>query len=143
MDCTNFSSCSRGFCFTPHLVMVTATAIFIAILFLQSGWDKMQNRPANLAWLKDHFKNTFLLPRVPLLLSILSVLELLTGTFTAGGLIVWLWKDCAFWLLVGFSGAALSLLCLFKAQRIARDYAGAAALVPYFLVVMLGLWLIS
>jgi hypothetical protein len=41
---------------------------------------------------------------------------------------------------VVLSGAAL--LCLFLGQRIAKDYPGAAALVPYILVVIAGLiWL--
>ena len=40
-------------------------------------------------------------------------------------------------------GAALSgvaLLMLFFGQRVAKDYAGAAVLVPYFVVVCLGLY---
>ena len=39
--------------------------------------------------------------------------------------------------------AGISLLSLFFGQRLAKDYAGAASLVPYFGIVLLGLWMIK
>ena len=52
-----------------------------------------------------------------------------------------LWQDS----MIAFYGAvlsALALLALFFGQRMAKDYPGAAALVPYFLVVIAAIiWL--
>jgi len=40
----------------------------------------------------------------------------------------------------GFALSGLSLLALLFGQRMAKDYAGAGALVPYFLVCLAGLF---
>jgi hypothetical protein len=114
-------------------------ALFNAILFGQSGVDKLMNYTGNLAYFKDHFKDSILAPTVGLLMPVITVLELAAAIASLWGVVdVFLSRSVhsAFW------GAALSasaLLCLFFGQRVAKDYAGAAALVPYFLVAVLGM----
>jgi len=47
---------------------------------------------------------------------------------------------------VGFYGAvvaAITILCLFFGQRLAKEYAGAAILVPYFLVAITAVYLLA
>ncbi|PYL63310.1 MAG: DoxX family protein, partial [Verrucomicrobia bacterium] len=39
--------------------------------------------------------------------------------------------------------AALSILALFFGQRMAKDYAGAAILVPYFLLTLVAIYLLG
>jgi uncharacterized membrane protein YphA (DoxX/SURF4 family) len=143
MHCTIDSTCSSSASFTPYLVMSVFTALFVGALFLQSGWEKLNDWPGNLSWLKEHFRNTPIKAIVSGVLVILTGLELLSGTIIVAGLIVFLWKGCSIWLLVGYSLACASLLALFTGQRIAKDYAGAASLVPYFLLVLAGLWLLN
>jgi hypothetical protein len=46
-------------------------------------------------------------------------------------------KDIA---ILGLDLSLLSILCLFTGQRIAKDYAGAASLVGYFLLMAFGLF---
>jgi hypothetical protein len=118
------------------------TSAFFAILFLQSGIDKVIDRRGNLEWLTAHFAKSPLAGMVPLLLGAITVLELSAGVLSAiGCLIVLLRRDPT----IGFYGAVLSglaLLALFFGQRMAKDYPGAATLVPYFLVVIAALiWL--
>jgi|GEM_PF-6869632 len=48
---------------------------FLAILFLQSGLDKVLDWKGNLSWLKGHFGKTFLKNAVPLLLGIITLTE--------------------------------------------------------------------
>ncbi|MBC7777783.1 MAG: DoxX family protein [Phycisphaerae bacterium] len=116
---------------------------FFAILFLQSGLDKALDYRSNLDYLNDHFKNSPLAKTVVLLMPTITVLETLTGAVS-----VWAFMQT---LLMGQSSAAIfspalagiSLLCLFFGQRVGKDYAGAASLVPYFVVVLLGLWMIK
>jgi hypothetical protein len=46
----------------------------------------------------------------------------------------------------GFAGSLLSaitLLMLFFGQRVAKDYAGAATLVPYFILVVINLFFLA
>src|SRR4030095_2340346 len=112
------------------------TSAFFAILFLQSGSDKIIDRRGNLEWLTGHFANSPLAGIVGLLLSIITIMELAAGALSA--------ICCAMILLrhdstIAFYGATLSglaLLALFFGQRMAKDYPGAAALVPYILVVI-------
>jgi len=116
---------------------------FFAILFLQSGLDKALDYRGNLDYLSAHFKNSPLAGSVRLLMPTITVLELLTGAVS-----IWAFLQT---LVTGQSSAAIfspalagiSFLCLFFGQRVGKDYAGAAALVPYFVVVLLGLWMIK
>ena len=116
---------------------------FFAILFLQSGLDKVLDYRGNLDYLSAHFKNSPLAGSVRLLMPTITVLETMTGAVS-----IWAFLQT---LVTGQSSAAIfspalagiSLLCLFFGQRIGKDYAGAASLVPYFVVVLLGLWMIK
>ena len=115
---------------------------FFAILFVQSGIDKVLDRRGNLDWLTGHFAKSPLRAMVPLLLSAITVLELSAGMLSGlGCLLILLRHDST----IAFYGAvvsAIALLALFFGQRMAKEYPGAAALVPYFLVVIAALiWL--
>ncbi len=116
-------------------------ALFFAILFLQSGLDKVFDWKGNLSWLKGHFAQSPLKGMVPLLLGVLTLMEVASGVVSAVGaaFIVFAGNTTvAFW---GVLLSALSLLMLFFGQRMAKDYAGAASLVPYFLTALFVLFL--
>ncbi len=51
--------------------------LILAILFLQSGVDKITDWKGNLGWLKGHFANSPFRNVVPLVLGILTVQEML------------------------------------------------------------------
>ncbi|MBI1192943.1 MAG: DoxX family protein [Bacteroidetes bacterium] len=118
-------------------------AAFLAILFLQSGLDKVLDYAGNLSWLKEHFAKSPLRGTVPVLLPLLTLFETAAGLFSAFGLVQVLLGAGYAWLWWGFMVAAASLVMLFFGQRIAKDYAGAATLVPYFLLVVFGLFLLG
>jgi len=116
---------------------------FLAILFLQSGIDKVVDRRGNLEWLKGHFAKSPLAGMVPLMVTAITILEIAAGTLNVVGcvLIISL-RDP----IVAFYGAILStisILALFFGQRIAKDYAGAAILVPYFLLTLVAIYLLA
>ncbi|MEO7723536.1 MAG: DoxX family protein [Chthoniobacterales bacterium] len=123
-------------------VLQLLVSAFFAILFLQSGIDKVLDRRGNLEWLKGHFAKSPLGGMVPLLLSVITIVELSAGALSAIGCVHILLRQGA---AIAFYGAVLSglaLLALFFGQRMAKDYPGAASLVPYFLVVIAGIiWL--
>lgn len=119
----------------------TLTAAFLAVLFLQSGLDKVFDRDGNLGWLKGHFAKSPLADFVPFLLNTITVIELAAGGFSALGA-VWIFfggGDAIARLGAVISG--LAVLMLFFGQRLAKDYAGAAVLVPYFLLCLAALYL--
>jgi hypothetical protein len=118
-------------------------SVFFAILFLQSGIDKIVDRKGNLSWLIGHFANSPLARMVPLLLTIITIFEVLAGLTSAIAVV----ELCVFrsfnFPLIGTSLSAVSLLILFFGQRLAKDYAGAGALVPYFLAAAINLYFLA
>ena len=125
-----------------HSVAVWAAQVlasaFFAVLFLQSGLDKVLDRQGNLAWLSQHFSKSPLRGQVPVLLFLITLLELAAGVVCAVGLATSL-RAWGFW---GAALSSVSLLSLFFGQRLAKDYAGAASLVGYFIASLLtmALW---
>jgi len=116
---------------------------FLAILFLQSGIDKVGDYRGNLEWLKGHFAKSSLAGVVPALLMGLTLLEVMAGTLSAIGCLILIVSRAS---TVAFYGAvlsALALIALFFGQRMAKEYAGAAVLVPYFLVALLAIYLLA
>jgi len=57
-------------------LLQTLVSAFLAILFLQSGIDKVVDRRGNLEWLTGHFAKSPLAGLVPLMLSVLTLFEL-------------------------------------------------------------------
>lgn len=116
---------------------------FMAVLFLQSGLDKAFHYRDNLAYHRDHFKNSPLVGLIGPMTAVITVLEVAAGAVAALGcvlLILGRGQAVAFY---GQALAALDLLCLFFGQRMAKDYVGAANLVPYFLAAMAGMWILG
>jgi hypothetical protein len=123
-------------------VLQILISAFFAILFLQSGSDKVIDRRGNMEWLSGHFAKSPLAGMVGLLFGVITVLELAAGALSALGCLLILLRHDATVAFYGAVLAGLALLALFFGQRMAKDYPGAAALVPYFLVVIAGIiWL--
>jgi hypothetical protein len=125
-----------------YLMQIFASG-FLAILFLQSGIDKIIDRRGNLEWLKGHFAKSPLAGIVPALLTTITIVEVAAGTLSAVG--------CVFMILsrdstVAFYGAivsAVAIIALFFGQRMAKDYPGAAVLIPYFLLALVAIYLLA
>ncbi len=118
-------------------------AALVAILFVQSGLDKVFDRSGNLEWLKGHFSKTILGPFVPVLLAVITVMELAAGILAAAGIGYFLMTSSTVLIFWASVVAAFSLLALFFGQRVAKDYPGAAVIVPYFILVGLLMFLTS
>ena len=117
--------------------------IFISIALLQSGIDKVLDRKGNLSWLSDHFSDTILNKKVPLLLLIVTIIELLSGfLLLLGGLYNIIISNSDL-LILGFLTSSINFIFLFFGQRVAKDYDGAAVIVNYFILNMIGLLSIS
>ena len=67
-----------------YLMQIFASA-FLAILFLQSGIDKILDRRGNFEWLKGHFAKSPLAGIVPALLICITILEVAAGALSAVG----------------------------------------------------------
>ena len=115
--------------------------LFFAVLFLQSGLDKFIDWNGNKAYFTAHFNKSPLLKVVVPMLFVISLLEIIAGLTSTYGLIAFcLWGETE-WAKLGMILAAVNLLVLFSGQRIKKDYGGAAVLVSYFLIAIVGLLL--
>ena len=125
-----------------YLMQILASA-FLAILFLQSGIDKIVDRVGNLEWLKGHFAKSPLAGIVPAMVTTITILEIAAGALSAVGCIVIIFtRDST----IAFYGAVISavaIVALFFGQRVAKDYAGAAVLVPYLLLTLAAIYLLA
>ena len=124
-------------------VMQILASAFLAILFLQSGIDKILDRRGNFEWLKGHFAKSPLAGIVPALLICITILEIAAGVLSAVGCVrVIVLKDSTI-ALYGAILSAAAITALFFGQRIAKEYAGAAVLVPYFLLTLVAIYLLA
>ena len=123
----------------PEIIIVLA---FLAITFIQSGYDKVIDWKGNVEWLKGHFSKTIIRNQVPAALFTILALEVLAGAFSIIGIIEILINggtSFAFWAAIL---SCITLLLLLLGQRIAKDYDGARTIVIYFIpAVLLVSWL--
>lgn len=137
------ASCSWGvFCSDPQLLIQVLAVAFLAVLFVQSGLDKLVDWKGNLQWLKGHFSNSPLSGMVPLLLAVISLLEIAAGICSAIGAVSLLLGYSVCLAFIGATLSAVALLMLFFGQRLAKDYAGAGGLVPYFILTLITMYLL-
>jgi uncharacterized membrane protein YphA (DoxX/SURF4 family) len=115
--------------------------LFVAILFVQSGLDKVFDWKGNLSWLTGHFSKTFLAKMVPVMLAIITVMELAAGVLAAIGIVYYFAAGSLGMVFIASVLGAASLTALFFGQRVAKDYPGAAVLVPYFLLLIVMMYL--
>lgn len=125
-----------------HVMQMLGSA-FLAILFLQSGIDKIVDRRGNVDWLTGHFAKSPLAGFVPLMVTIITILELLAGALSAMGCLLILFRSNSTLAFYGAVLSAISIVALFFGQRLAKDYPGAATLVPYFVLALAAIYVLA
>jgi hypothetical protein len=128
---------------TTLLLLRIFVSAFLAILFLQSGIDKVVDRQGNLGWLKGHFAKSPLASMVPLLLGLLTLIELAAGLLSGIGFLALVFAHNSEIAFYGAIVSAIAIIVLFFGQRMAKEYAGAAILVPYFLLTLVAIYLLG
>ena len=124
---------------TVFFIVQVLAVSFLAILFLQSGLDKVVYKKGNLEWLSSHFANSPFKNFVPVLFFSITVVELLSGILNLLGVIFLLFEGSLILALYGTILASVALIMLFLGQRVAKDYVGAQSLVSYFILTILTL----
>src|SRR4030081_3756816 len=124
-------------------VLQILVSAFLAILFLQSGIDKIVDRRGNRAYLEQHFAKSPLAGTVGPMFAVITLLEISAGALTGMGCVVLLLTHDSMVAYLGAVLGAINLTALFFGQRVAKDYAGAAALVPYFLLAITAIYLLA
>ena len=117
--------------------------LFLTVTFLQSGVDKVLDWKGNLEFIKGHFSGSPLGGMVPLLLGIITIMELGAAILMSIGMIQLMITGREFLALLGVELAALSLIFLLVGQRLAKDYGGAMTLAVYFIIAVMGVYLLA
>ena len=128
---------------TVFLIVQVLAVSFLAILFLQSGLDKVLDKKGNLEWLNSHFANSPFKNFVPVLFLTITVVELLSGIINLLGFVFLLLEGSLILALYGTILACVALIMLFFGQRVAKDYVGAQSLVSYFILTVMTLLVIG
>ena len=116
-------------------------ALLVSILFIQSGLDKVFDWNGNLTWLTGHFSKTIFAKTVSPMLATITVMELATGFLSIAGLIYFVATGSLALIFYASIIGAASIIALFFGQRVAKDYPGAAILIPYFILLILMMYL--
>jgi polyferredoxin len=116
---------------------------FLAVVFLQSGFDKAFNYTREMGWVRQKFTRSPLHDYVSTMFVILTIFELGSGLLSAVGTFMMLAGMGNVVAHAGAWTACLTMLMLVFGQRMTRDYTGAASLVPYFIVTLLSLYFLG
>lgn len=117
--------------------------IMLAIVFLQSGIDKILDRKGNLSWLQGHFANSPLKNMVPFSLFTVTVFEILSGLSAVVGAVSLIACEGTLFALISGILSAITFLMLFLGQRLAKDYPGAQTIVIYLIPTVFLLYLLQ
>jgi len=128
--------------FAYYILQILISA-FLAILFLQSGIDKIVDRRGNRAYLEQHFEKSPLASTVGPMFAVITILEVSAGALSGVGCVLLLLTRDSTVAFLGATVGGINITALFFGQRVAKDYVGAAALVPYFLVVLTAIYLLA
>ncbi len=125
-----------------YILQILASA-FLAILFLQSGLDKVVDRRGNRAYLEQHFAKSPLARTVGPMFAVVTILEVSAGALSGVGCVLLLLTHDSTVAYLGAVVGGINLTALFFGQRVAKDYVGAAVLVPYFLLALTAIYLLA
>jgi len=128
---------------SAYYILQILVSAFLAVLFLQSGLDKVVDRRGNRAYLDQHFAKSPLASTVGPMFAVITVLEVSAGALLGVGCALLLLTQDSMVAYLGAVLAAINIIALFFGQRVAKDYAGAAVLVPYFLLAVTGIYLLA
>jgi diacylglycerol kinase len=125
-----------------YILQILVSA-FLAVLFLQSGIDKVVDRQGNREYLNQHFAKSPLAGTVGPMFAVITILEVSAGALSGVGCVLLLVTHDSTVAYLGAVIAGVNIVALFFGQRVSKDYAGAAALVPYFLLALAGIYLLA
>lgn len=116
--------------------------LFLIVTFFQSGIDKLLDWKENVSFIKEHFKNSPLKNKVPFLLGIILLIEIIASILMSIGVYQLYVSGEKKFALLGVELSAITLIFLLIGQRLAKDYAGSMSLTVYFILTVFGVFLL-
>ena len=116
---------------------------FLAVYFLHAGLDRVLDRRGNVMRFRVAFDQTPMRRPIKAWLTLLTLFEVTAGIVSAAGCLTLVFTRNEGMSFAGAVLGALSLTWLFFGLRLGRDYAQAAATVPYFVTCLAALVLLG
>ena len=117
--------------------------IFLVITFGISVIEKFTDWKGTISYIQHNFKDTFIKKIItPLILGLLC-LEIITCVFLVIGLYQLVTHTNTNMALMGCTFSGICILYMLIGQRIAKDFVGATSLTVYFILTVLGSYLLQ
>ena len=117
--------------------------LFFIITYFISVLEKLSDWKGTVAYYSNHFKNTILHKMISILLLQIVLFEIAALIFISLGLYFLVKEDTTFIATIGLELSALTLLQFLVGQRIAKDYPGAMNITVYFILNIIGIYLLT
>lgn len=105
--------------------------------------EKLADWKGTVVYYSNHFKNTILHKMISLLLIQIVIFEIAALVFITIGLYFLVKEDTTFIAKIGLEISALTLLQFLLGQRLAKDYPGAMNITVYFILNVIGIYLLT
>lgn len=128
--------------FNKHSAEIFVILFFI-ITYFMSVFEKITDWKNTVAYYKNHFKHTIFQNIIPFLLIKIVIFEIGIVCLLSLGLFYFLSENTKILVTVGLELSALTLLMFLFAQRLAKDYAGAMNITVYFILNIIGIYLLT
>ena len=116
---------------------------YMTLSFVYSLVEKIGQWEHCTSYYKDHFSRSFLKNHVTLAILFVIFLELLSVVLSLAGVYNFLDSGNSKILLWGIIAFSSTLIVLMTGQRIAQDYSGAMNITVYFILTVLGLYMLE
>jgi len=117
--------------------------LFFIITYFMSVLEKLGDWKGTVAYYKNHFKETILLKMIPLLLLKIVIFEIGVLFLLCIGLYYLVSEDATTIAIIGLELSAITLLMFLFGQRLAKDYPGAMNITVYYILNIIGIYLLT
>lgn len=125
-----------------HLA-VSLIVCYLTLSFSYSIIEKIIQWQDSKVYYQEHFKRSFLKNHVPAAIVLVIFMELVCVGLNTIGLYNLLKGGSAGFLLWGMLAVSFTLLLLMTGQRIAQDYSGAMNITVYFILTVMGIFMLE
>jgi len=128
--------------FNNHSAEILILLFFIITYFL-SVLEKLADWKGTISYYSDHFKKTILHKMIPLLLINVIIFEIAVLILITIGLYFLVKEDSTLLATIGLEISAITLLMFLFGQRLAKDYHGAMNIAVYFILNIIGIYILT
>lgn len=117
--------------------------LFFMITYFMSVFEKLTDWKGTVAYYKNHFNQTILKNFIPFLLIKIVIFEAIVLLLLSIGLFYLMSENVTTVSKIGLELSAITLFMFLFGQRLAKDYQGAMNITVYFILNVIGIYLLT